>query len=170
VLADDPQLTCRIPGGRDPLRVIVDGRLRTPASALVFRNDPARVRLYTLRDRGRKALALRRLGATIRRGGGDRPGSLRRVLADLGRAGIMSVLVEGGSRVASRALRDGVVDRVAFFVAPKLLGVEGQPAIGPLGIRRMAEALRLRDLSIGRIGDDLLIQGTPAGRQPPRLP
>ena len=161
VLADDPELTCRIRGGRDPLRVVLDGRMRTPRSARVFRSHPQRTRLYTLADRSARARALARSGVVVRRGGGDRPGSLRRVLADLARDGIKSVLIEGGGTLAARALRDGLVDRLALFLAPKLLGAEGRPAIGALGLRRMTQAIALRDVTVERIGDDLLIDARP---------
>jgi diaminohydroxyphosphoribosylaminopyrimidine deaminase/5-amino-6-(5-phosphoribosylamino)uracil reductase len=139
VLADDPELTCRIRGGRDPVRVVLDGRLRSPRSARVFRQNPERTRLYTLSDRSAEARSLARRGVVVRRGGGDRPGSLRRVLADLAREGIKSVLIEGGGTVAARALREKLVDRLALFLAPKLLGSEGRPAVGALGFRRMAK-------------------------------
>jgi diaminohydroxyphosphoribosylaminopyrimidine deaminase / 5-amino-6-(5-phosphoribosylamino)uracil reductase len=165
VLADDPELTCRIRGGRDPLRVVLDGRLRASLSARVFRVDPSRTRLYTLADRGAKARALVRRGVIVRRGGGDRAGSLRRVLLDLARSGIKSVLIEGGGAVAARALRERLVDRMAVFLAPKIVGCEGRPAIGELGIRRMADGIRLADRTVEVLGEDVLVEGRPHFRR-----
>jgi diaminohydroxyphosphoribosylaminopyrimidine deaminase/5-amino-6-(5-phosphoribosylamino)uracil reductase len=161
VLADDPRLTCRIRGGRDPLRVVLDGRLRVPETARVFAGSGARVRLYTQHPASPKAERLRRRGVIVRRGGGDRPGTLRAVLEDLAACGTTSVLVEGGAAVAARALREGLVDRVVLFVAPKLVGGDGKPAIGPLGIRRMRDALVLEDVRIERLGADLVVEGRP---------
>lgn len=167
VLTDDPSLTCRIRGGRHPLRVILDGRLRVAEGARVFRERPERTRLYTLADGSAKAERLRRRGVTIRRGGGDRGGSLRRVLADLAQAGVKSVLIEGGGRVAARALRERLVDRLALFIAPKLLGADARPAIGALGIRRMSRAIGVPEVRIERLGQDLLVTGAPAFRKLP---
>ncbi len=74
VLADDPLLTCRLRGGRHPLRVVLDGRLRCPTSARVFTRDPQRTRLYTLADDCAKAERLRRRGVVVRHGAGDSHG------------------------------------------------------------------------------------------------
>ena len=167
VLADDPELTCRMRGGRNPVRVVLDGRLRVPLRARVYRDAAAeRVRVYTLADRSVAAERLRRLGVVVRRGGGDRRGSLGRVLADLASAGLKSVLIEGGGRVAARALREGLVDRLELFLAPKIVGADGRPVIGDLGIRRMAQALTLDDVRIERVGPDVWIRGRPAFRKP----
>ncbi len=167
VIADDPELTCRVRGGRHPLRVIVDGRLRVAEGARVFRDGAERTRLYTLEDGTAKAERLRRRGVTVRRGGGDRSGALRRVLADLAGAGVKSVLVEGGGRVAASALREGLVDRLALFLAPKLLGADARPAVGPLGIRRMAGAVSLSAARCEQLGEDLLISGVPVFQKKP---
>lgn len=160
VIRDDPRLTCRIRGGRDPLRVVLDGRLRASESARVFAGD-GRVRLYTMAERSAKACRLGARGVVVRRGGGDRSGSLRRVLRDLGADGVTSVLVEGGARVAARALRDGLVDRLILFVAPKLVGGDGRPLAAELGVRRMRDALLVADLTIERVGRDWLVEGRP---------
>ncbi len=165
VLADDPELSCRLRGGRDPLRVVLDGRLRVPATARVYRKDGDRTLVYTRADRGAAADRLRRLGVVVRRGGGDRAGSLRRVLADLGAEGVQSVLVEGGGRVAARALREGLVDRLELFLAPKILGGDGRSAVGALGLSRMAAALEVEDLRAEWLGPDLLLSGRPAFRK-----
>lgn len=163
VLADDPQLTCRRRGGRDPLRVIVDSRLRIPPTAVVLTKEaaPATV-IATVKPSGRKLAALRARGATVLSlpGRGGRV-SLRRLLSALGDRGIASVLLEGGATLAAAALRDGLVDRVALFLSPRLIGGDGTPLLGPLGIRRLADAPRLRVLGSERVGDDLLVRAVP---------
>jgi diaminohydroxyphosphoribosylaminopyrimidine deaminase/5-amino-6-(5-phosphoribosylamino)uracil reductase len=164
VRRDDPELTCRIRGGRDPLRVILDGRLRIPESARVFRVAPKRTRLYTTAETSAKAARLRRRGVEVRRGGGDRAGALRRVLEDLGRCGVKSVMIEGGGRVAARALREGLVDRVTLFFAPKLLGGDGRPMVGALGLRRMSQAIPVTGVRTETLGEDWLVEGRPAFR------
>jgi diaminohydroxyphosphoribosylaminopyrimidine deaminase/5-amino-6-(5-phosphoribosylamino)uracil reductase len=80
----------------------------------------------------------------------------------------MGVLVEGGGGVAARALREGVVDRVILFVAPKLVGGDGLPAIDGLGVRRMADAMPLEILSVERVGEDLRIDARPGFRRTDR--
>jgi len=165
VLADDPELSCRIRGGRDPLRIVLDGRLRVPPTARVYRQDGDRTLVYTRADRGAAAERLRRLGVVVRPGGGDRAGSLRRVLADLAAEGVQSVLVEGGGRVAARALREGLVDRLELFLAPKIVGGDGRPSVGPLGFARMEAALSVANLRAEWLGADLLLSGRPAFRK-----
>jgi diaminohydroxyphosphoribosylaminopyrimidine deaminase/5-amino-6-(5-phosphoribosylamino)uracil reductase len=165
VLRDDPQLTCRIRGGRDPLRVILDGRLRSPEAARVFAHDPARAWLYTLAENSAKARRLRRRGVRVQRGAGDRAGSLRPVLRNLAKSGIKSVLIEGGGVLAARALEGGLVDRVALFIAPKLIGGDGRPMVAAMGLGRMSEAIPVVDVAFERLGDDLLIEGRPAFRR-----
>ncbi len=164
VLRDDPELTCRVRGGRDPLRVVLDGRLRSPESARVFRQDPARTRLYTRAQGSAKARRLAARGVVVRPGGADRPGSLRRVLRDLARAGGVSVLLEGGATLATRALREGLVDRLGMFFAPRLLGGDARGMLGPLGIRRVGDAFSLEILTLERVGPDAWIEARPAFR------
>jgi diaminohydroxyphosphoribosylaminopyrimidine deaminase/5-amino-6-(5-phosphoribosylamino)uracil reductase len=165
VLADDPQLTCRRRGGRDPLRVIVDSRLRIPLSAVVLTKEaaPATV-IGTVISTGRKLAALRARGATVLSlpGRGGRV-SLRRLLEALGERGIASVLLEGGATLAAAAVREQVVDRLALFLAPRLIGGDGQPMLASLGVRRLADAAQLRWLGVERVGDDWLLRAAPEG-------
>jgi len=161
VIADDPALTCRIRGGRDPLRVIVDGRLRVPLTAQVLRAGAAPgTLLATTVERGAKLATLRRRGITVL----AQPGrggvlSLRRLLSRLAARGVTSVLIEGGAGLAAAALRARVVDRLFLFVAPKLIGGDGIPLVGPLGVRGMRDTLGVRVLGASRVGADLLLRG-----------
>lgn len=130
VRADDPQLTVRgVPGGRNPVRVV----LGTP---------PRRARL--LREAG-ETLVLR--------------GPLRRVLREIGRRGLTSVLVEGGAQVLGEFLRTGLWDELRLFVAPKIFGAG---ALCWAGLPRHRGELELR--SVARVGDDVLLTLRPAGR------
>ena len=160
VLADDPQLTCRLPGGRDPLRVVLDRRLRTPLTArLVTQPDPEKTVLITGNDvpadRGKR---LEDLGVQVWRFPVSRGRiSFRRVLRKLARAGILSVLVEGGAVTAARAISEKAVDKVLCFYAPKFIGAEGLPMVGDLGIERMRQTPRLDGPSVRRLGEDILV-------------
>lgn len=163
VRADDPQLTCRLPRGRDPLRVVVDGRLRVPLAARVLTNESARgTLLATVINKGRKLETLRRRGVAVEVLPG-RAGvlSLRRLLERLAARGVHSVLIEGGAALAAAALRERVVDRLLLFIAPKLIGGDGRGLLGPLGVVTMGDALGLNIERVSRIGDDWLVQAAP---------
>jgi diaminohydroxyphosphoribosylaminopyrimidine deaminase/5-amino-6-(5-phosphoribosylamino)uracil reductase len=173
VRADDPRLTCRIPGGHDPVRVVVSGRrLDLPRRARVLApGGPPTIVVAPATAPSRRVTALRGAGVEVlllpARTGRM---SFARVMAALGARGLTSVLVEGGGTVAAEALRAGVVDRAVLFVAPALIGGDGVPAVGPLAIRRVADAIRLTQASVRRIGDDLVVQGRPRWRRHPLPP
>ena len=160
VIADNPRLTCRIKGGRDPMRIIVDARLRTPARSIVFRQkSPAKTLLVT--EPGKLATASRDHGsdgveviAVSADAGGIRIAELMRELA---RRGCSSVMIEGGANLAGSALRAKVVDRIAFFLAPKLLG-GGLSAIEGLQIGKMKRAIPLENLRARQVGPDWLFE------------
>lgn len=159
VRADDPALTSRVRGGRDPLRVIVDGRLRIPLGARVLTNEAGSGTLVaTVARKARMIKSLRQRGVEVLvLPGRDGRLSLRRLLRELGRRGVMSVLLEGGANLAAAALRERVVDRFYCFLAPKLIGADGRPMVGSLGVLDPSRALPVHDLRVSRLGDDLLV-------------
>jgi diaminohydroxyphosphoribosylaminopyrimidine deaminase/5-amino-6-(5-phosphoribosylamino)uracil reductase len=165
IIADNPRLTCRIAGGRDPARVIVDGRLQTDPRATIFHQRSAAPTIVATRAEN-VARATRRYGKTVEiialphtAEGLD----LATLMRELARRGWSKVLIEGGARLAGSALRARTVDRIAFFVAPKILGC-GVSAIEGLRVATMRHALQLTALSARRIGADLLIEGAPVSR------
>ena len=166
VTADDPQLTSRIAGGRDPLRVIVDSALSIPLHSRVLHlGSPARTVIATLAGSCTKADQLRGCGAEIlqcqeREGRVD----LKDLLARLGSMGVQSVLLEGGSRLAGEALRLGLVDKFLLFYAPKIVGGEGPGLFAGKCAGRMADAVRLRDVKVRRFDEDIMIEGYPEGQ------
>ena len=166
-LADDPELTARR-GGRvvhHPVRVLLDSKLRVPVSARLFRGEGSETwvlcsRTASARKRNQlEAAGARLLDVPVR----DRHLDLRRALALLGRSGLTEVLVEGGGQLAAALLREDLVDEVHWFVAPKLLGDDGRPALGALQIGRLADAHRLVDVRVRRLGDDVYVRGLLAG-------
>ncbi|MFN8545890.1 MAG: bifunctional diaminohydroxyphosphoribosylaminopyrimidine deaminase/5-amino-6-(5-phosphoribosylamino)uracil reductase RibD [Candidatus Binatia bacterium] len=171
VRADDPRLTCRLPGGHDPVRVVVAGtRLDLPRRAQVL--QPGGSPTWVVAPAGAlpaRVAALRRSGVEVlllpgRRG---RVG-FETIVRALGARGITALLVEGGATVAAAALEARVVDRVVLFVAPRLLGGDAVPAIGTLGIGRVADAIGIEGLAVGHVGDDLVLEGRIRGRRAPR--
>ena len=77
----------------------------------------------------------------------------------LGKHGVTSVLIEGGSKVAASALKSGIVDKVVFFYAPKIVGSEGISMIGELGISTIKKSLEIKDIKITKIKDEFMIEG-----------
>jgi len=173
VLADDPALTAR-PGGavaaRQPLRVILDGRGRTPANAAVFR-QPGRTVVWTGDASGpgwRAALVA--AGAEVVAGEPGGGGvNLRQVMQALGRRGVLTAWVEGGAAVLGSVFEQEIADELQAFIAPKLIGGDGTPAVGAFGIAAVAEAVQLREISVERLGDDVLVRGFAGGWRLPRF-
>lgn len=161
VLADDPLLTCRIPGGRSPVRILCDTRLRTPLTAQVVttaRQFPTL--LATCCADGDRRAAYEAAGCQVlvlpeRNGHVD----LNALMDELGRREIDSVLLEGGGTLNWAALEQGVVQKVLAYIAPKLAGgKEAKTPVEGTGIERMAQAIRLEHSSVTRIGEDFLIE------------
>jgi len=163
VIADDPALTCRMRGGRDPLRVVVDGRLRVPLGARVLTRAAARgTLLATVTRKPRILSALGERGVAVLLLPGKKGMlSLRRLLLELGRRGVQSVLLEGGATLAAAALREKVVDRMLLFYAPMLIGGDGRAMLGNLGVGDLGDAITLNELRIGRLGGDVLVRARP---------
>lgn len=169
---DDPRLTTRLEGGRgrDPLRVVLDTELSLPPRLALLRprsTAPTLVAHASARSR-RVAPGVELLRCRRGKGGLD----LRDLLAKLAARGVTHLLVEGGARVHARFLEEGLVDRMAVFVAPRLAGADGVPLAALAGPARMADTLRLVDLHVERLGDDVLVLGRPvradaAGRGAP---
>lgn len=161
-LADDPMLTCRLPGleGRSPVRVVMDGHLRLPLTAKLVataREVPTwLVALEHDNDSARLA-AYREAGVEVLCVPADAEGNpdLHAALRALGERGLTRVMVEGGSHLAAALLRAGLVDRIAWFRAPVLIGGDGLPAAQAFGIDRLADAPRWRLLDAAVVGDDL---------------
>ncbi len=160
VIADNPRLTCRDEGGRDPYRVVLDAKLRCDPRARVFTQrsiastilvtTAAKYRLAHQRYGSEKTevLAVKTSGHEI---------ALTPLLMEFGQRGWNRVMIEGGAHLAASALRQKVVDRVAFFVAPKILG-GGLSAIEGLGFLKMKDSIGLDDLEVWQIGHDLLLE------------
>lgn len=168
VLRDNPQLTARVTDdplrttGRQPLRIVVDSRLRIPLKAKVLQDQhrahtliattaaaPAS-KIKSLKDRGIDVLVLPKAGGHV---------NLSVLWARLGQLGVTTVLVEGGSDLNAAVLRAGLAQRLMCYVAPLLLG--GQDAKGIFGgqsPRRLRSAVPLKNVRIEPIGRDMLIQ------------
>ncbi|MBC7800948.1 MAG: bifunctional diaminohydroxyphosphoribosylaminopyrimidine deaminase/5-amino-6-(5-phosphoribosylamino)uracil reductase RibD, partial [Gemmatimonadaceae bacterium] len=163
VQADNPELTCRIPGYRKSrdLRVVVDSHLRTRLTARVIATAAA-VPTWFLHRTGvdiDRATALQEAGVRlIEVQGADHGIDLRAGLEALGTAGLTRVLVEGGAQIAGSLLRAGLVDRIAWFHAPTVMGGDGWPAAQAFGTEALSAMPRFTRVSSQAIGADMLTE------------
>lgn len=167
VAADDPLLTCRIPGFRTipVVRVVVDSHLRTRLTAQLVATamtDPT-----WIIHRG--GVPADRRSAFTRAGvrlcdvpGGERGVDLGAGLQALGASGLTRLLVEGGAQLAAGLLRDGLVDRIAWFHAPCIMGGDGWPAAQAFGVAALADMAKFTRTASRPVGDDMLTEFTRA--------
>ena len=162
VLKDDPLLNVRLnrEGTRDPLKVIVDSYARLPLEANVLKNPKKALVAVSSKAPKEQVEALRRRGADVLLvEGTSHKVSLGRLMEELGKRGIVSVMIEGGSEINASAFQEGIVDKLILFYAPLLIGGKEAPSIvGGSGIEYLPQAIRLKDVRIERLGDDLLIE------------
>jgi len=176
VLADDPQLTVRLPqrltengkrktenGPRDPIRIVLDSRLRLPLDAKMLHLDSAAPTWVGCTDAAPrdKIQAIKDLGADVlvMPAESDRV-ALKPLLAELGRRQVQSLLVEGGAETLGSFFDQRLVDKFYFFYAPKILGGKSAPGmLAGEGVQRLGDALQAGELSIRKLGPDLLIMG-----------
>lgn len=161
VLKDDPQLTARSAGARDPWRLILDSRGQLPLDARVLHLESAARTVVATTEKmpKEKEKALLAKGAEVWRlaSRGGRV-DLAELVSKLGREGIDSLLVEGGPTVAAAFLEAGLVDKVLFIIAPKIIGGP-MSAVGGRGVERLADAWQLREVSVRMLDGDLVYEG-----------
>jgi diaminohydroxyphosphoribosylaminopyrimidine deaminase/5-amino-6-(5-phosphoribosylamino)uracil reductase len=154
VLADDPELTARIKGGKDPVRIVIDRELKTPLGSKIFKTPPETIIV------SEKHLPPELVSSGVKNIPFQGCLSLKWLMESLGRMGITSVLIEAGSTLSGAALDEGIVDKVAFFIAPKIIGgKEAFPAVGGKGVEKIKNAYRVKDLEVRKIYEDFLIEG-----------
>ena len=161
LLADDPMLNCRLKGGRNPVRIICDSRLRAPKDSQIIRtageiptilatccSDPERIRSYE--DLGCQVVTVpEREGMT----------DLPELMKLLGARNIDSILLEGGAGLNASALKSGIVNRVQAYIAPKLFGgAAARSPVGDPGVDSPGEAYRLTRPRITYLGEDILLE------------
>ena len=166
VLADDPHLTTRSCGGRggttrkQPLRIIVDGKGRTPQSARIFHEAGKTILALGRPSRPEEKEAFASLNTEIL----EFPSSngiisLKPLLKILGERQVTSVLVEGGGILVGSLFDQGLVDRVFAFIAPMIIGGEANTAVAGKGSDKLSDAYQLERVTTTRFGEDILING-----------
>ncbi|MEW5996524.1 MAG: bifunctional diaminohydroxyphosphoribosylaminopyrimidine deaminase/5-amino-6-(5-phosphoribosylamino)uracil reductase RibD [Candidatus Micrarchaeota archaeon] len=158
VAKDDPRLTSH--GiGRNPYRVIVDGRLRIPLDADVLRNPDGKTIVAVCgRAPENKIRKLRRRGVGVFCCGKAMV-DMRRLLLGLGAMGMKKIMIEGGSELNANALEAGIVDKLYLFIAPRVIGGrDAKGVIGGKGIEKIKEALPLANMRVRKVGRDLFLE------------
>jgi diaminohydroxyphosphoribosylaminopyrimidine deaminase/5-amino-6-(5-phosphoribosylamino)uracil reductase len=170
VTKDDPSLDCRIKGGRNPYRIIVDSKLRIPLDAKVLHHDDGKTiiaavqphensslqrnyrrKIERLSDLGVRVLSVKEKDGMV---------DLKSLVKELGRLHITSLMIEGGSSINASALSAGIVDKVMVFTAPKIIGgVDSVASIGGRSPALLKKAFQIKNLKIRKIAEDILIEG-----------
>jgi riboflavin-specific deaminase-like protein len=169
VIADDPSLTVRLVGGRNPRPVVFDTHLRVPLNRALLRdrseellvlagNPPAEDPAFNVRKGRLEALGVTVKVVAVERGEVSLPEALTALRAE----GINSLLLEGGSTLATSFLRTGLFDRLTIYIAPILIG-SGTEAIGELGIAEVAQALSLEGVTWRQVGNQQVFDGYRSG-------
>lgn len=160
VLYDNPRLTCRIENGKDPLRIILDSSLKIPLHSRILADKNALIATTNSCDKSKiRKLEEKGIGVIVVRKD-EKKVDLKELMHELALRSITHVMIEGGSEVAASALKEGIVDKVIYFIAPKIIGgKDTKTPIGGEGIAEMENALQLKDVDVRKIGDDIIVEG-----------
>jgi diaminohydroxyphosphoribosylaminopyrimidine deaminase / 5-amino-6-(5-phosphoribosylamino)uracil reductase len=160
IIKDNPELTCRLVRGRNPLRVIVDSDLKIPVQSKIFQNlDQAKTIIATAKKSGEPGYnRIAATGVEILTVNKDKQGNvnLKKLFKMLAARNISSVLVEGGAQIITSVLKDNLANRLVAIIAPKIIG-KGIEAVGDLQIRKLSLAKQLSVQNVKRMGTDIVI-------------
>ncbi|CEG26532.1 bifunctional diaminohydroxyphosphoribosylaminopyrimidine deaminase/5-amino-6-(5-phosphoribosylamino)uracil reductase RibD [Bacillus sp. B-jedd] len=161
VIKDNPELTARIPNGRNPIRIILDSRLRTPLDSKVVTDGLAKTWIFTSNSAPlEKVNLLETMGVEVFRTKGENEVDPEDVLDTLAKRLVSSLLLEGGGTVHASFLEKGLVDKVVLYFAPKLIGGKGAPTfLEGNGAETMRDVITLSDTDIVKIGNDFRFTG-----------
>jgi len=167
VLRDNPKLTTRLANnrGHDPIRVVVDSLLKIPLKANIFTEKSAAQNIiFTTEasyvERGALYEKLPKTKVLVVGASGRNKVSLSQVADRLGSMQVGSLLIEGGAEIGGSAIKDGIVDKVMFFIAPKIIGGRNAPSpVGGDGITYIKDAIKLHSMNVSRSGPDILVEG-----------
>ncbi|MDP3804868.1 MAG: bifunctional diaminohydroxyphosphoribosylaminopyrimidine deaminase/5-amino-6-(5-phosphoribosylamino)uracil reductase RibD [Candidatus Omnitrophota bacterium] len=162
VIKDDPILMSWLKKAKQPIRVIVDSRLRTPLNAKIFSRIGQSPVIIATAKKSKKIKSYVHKGAEVAVTGSSGGGrvDLKRLLKILAKKGVMNVLVEGGGELNAGFIEEGLADRMLFFISPKIIG--GRDAVTSVegrGVTAVKDAMLLRGVKVRRFGDDILIEG-----------
>ena len=165
IMADDPELTTRLNGrrGKDPVRIVVDSKLRIMLRAKVLNPESKAGTIIATTELAHKEKIkkLEELGARVLIvGSKENRVDLRELMYELGKLEITSLLIEGGAEINASSLGSGIVDKVLFFYAPKIIGgADALGMVGGEGVEKLRDAINLKNIRVRRLGDDILVEG-----------
>ena len=163
VIEDNPMLTARVDGGKNPIRIVVDSSLRIDINANVVKDKSAKTIVATI-DKADKDKILKLQAQdvdviVVDKDENDKV-DIEKLLDILGQQNICSILVEGGATLSGSFVARKLVDKVYFFIAPKIVGgKEAKTPVAGTGILNLQEALALKDIQIEKLEEDILIIG-----------
>lgn len=163
VIEDNPQLTCRIEDGRNPIRIVVDSKLRIPLNSKILKNqDIAKTIIATTNQADIvKKKSIERKGVEVLIIESDEARvDLKELMSKLADKNIDSILLEGGSTLNFSALKQSIVHRIQIYIAPKIIGGDkSKTPVGGEGIESLMDAFKIINLNYKTIGEDLFIEG-----------
>lgn len=159
VLADDPRLTARIRSAKDPQRVVLDRRLRTPPDASVITGSGGALVVGGKNGAPSRRRKLEQAGGEVIELDTDGRRGWNRLLAALAKRDVAELLIEGGAKVAAAAVRARAVDRLTVFYNPRLIGGDGVPMLESLGVADPGRGPKLTPVSVEDCGGDLVWTG-----------
>lgn len=164
VLADDPLLTCRIPGGKNPVRIICDSTLRIPLQSAIVKTAAEIPTIIVCREETEKKSSLEKNGCEVLCLPGKNGIDLNKLMQILAERKLDSVLIEGGSEIQYSALKAGIVHHIYAFIAPKIFGGSAKSPVGGEGVEFPENCFSLSTERIQRIGEDILVEYAAAGK------
>ena len=168
IISDNPRLTCRIPGGRNPIRIICDSHLRIPMEAEVVQTaKKMKTVVATVSSEQEKISALGEAGVKVLiTDSADGKVDLQDLMQKLGQEKIDSILLEGGGTLNQSALQSGIVNHIQIYLAPKIFGGTGKyTPVSGIGVKEPDEAYLLINRKIGIFGEDILLDYDVAKRR-----
>lgn len=168
IISDNPRLTCRIPGGRNPIRIICDSHLRIPMEAEVVQTaKEMKTVVATVSSEQEKISALREAGVKVLiTDSADGKVDLQDLMQKLGQEKIDSILLEGGGTLNQSALQSGIVNHIQIYLAPKIFGGTGKyTPVSGIGVKEPDEAYLLINRKIRIFGEDILLDYDVAKRR-----
>ncbi len=167
IMRDNSRLTTRLKRGkgRDPVRVVIDSLLKVPLRANIFTEKSEAATIIVTTQKAffsRKKADVEKIGSkvlTVRHRSQNKV-DLTHMIEELGKMGIAHLMIEGGAEIAASSIQEGIVDKIIFFISPKIIGGKNAPGpVGGEGIARMEDAIHLQHLTSKRFGEDIMIEG-----------
>ncbi|MEG0295871.1 MAG: bifunctional diaminohydroxyphosphoribosylaminopyrimidine deaminase/5-amino-6-(5-phosphoribosylamino)uracil reductase RibD [Clostridium sp.] len=162
VIKDNPELTCRLEDGRNPIRIVVDSNLRIPIDSKLINDNKAKTIVATTDKADKEKIKLlenNNVKVLIIKEKKNRV-DLNELMIEIGKLKIDSILLEGGATLAFSALESKIVDKVQIYISPKIIGGEkSKTPVGGLGIESLIDAFKVEDMVCRNIGEDIVIEG-----------